>query len=212
MARKHLCLVGQLGQFAQTVDELEHAAAVEVGAADAASEERVAREEESLALAVEGDGSWRVARRGEDQQFVVAKGDGLAVLQIATRGRKLIVQLQVEILFRLIEKRFVYIFVLLREFRRKAVGVIDRVVAKVMVEVAVSGQETDGAKLVLRDIFHQFLALVFPVGATVDDDTVARLVGDDVAVFTDHVELEAADGESAGNAILFVHRCCSFLM
>ena len=54
-----------------------------------------------------------MAWRGEDQQFVVAKGDGLAVLQIATRGRKLIVQLQVEILFRLIEKRFVYIFILL---------------------------------------------------------------------------------------------------
>ncbi len=57
---------GNMTEMAQAVDDAEHAAAREIGSADGALEEGIAREGYVLCLAIEGDGAAAVARSRDD--------------------------------------------------------------------------------------------------------------------------------------------------
>ena len=79
--------------MAQTVDDAEHAAAREVGSADRALEEGVAREGYVLCLAIEGDGSVAVTWGFDDLEFVVAEFDDFIFLEEVADRREVGVQL-----------------------------------------------------------------------------------------------------------------------
>lgn len=93
MSWQHLCLVWQLCQETQAVDDLEHRSALEICSSYRILEESVASEGYTLSLAIEGDRTFRVTWGRDDAQLMVAEVYGLAVLEEMTDGWKYVVYL-----------------------------------------------------------------------------------------------------------------------
>lgn len=88
MSWQHFCLVGQLCQETQTVDNLEHRTALEICSSYRILEECVASKGYTLSLAIEGYRTFRVTWGRDDAQLMVAEAYGLAVLEEMTDGWK----------------------------------------------------------------------------------------------------------------------------
>ena len=72
--------------------------------------------------------------------------------------------------------------------------------------MAVGGKEVVGCQSFVADIVGDGLALIVVVGTAVDDDTVERLVADDVGVLLKEVEGEGLDGNHNGRYITYLLR------
>ena len=193
MAREHLRIVGQLGEQAQAVDDLEHGTALEVGPPDGALEKRVAREGHLLLLAEEGHGATGVAWGLYDFELVAAELDDLVVLEEMADGREVVVELE------LVEG----VCLLLEVLHQALVGgrhlglepkvLVDGVVTKIVVQMSVRNQQVYWLELVLIDVVNDGLALFWIERATIYDDALLRFVADDVAILLEHIDLKSFD-------------------
>ena len=93
VAWQYLCFIRQHAEMAQAVDDAEHAAAREVGSADRALEEGVARKGYVLCLAIEGDRSVAEAWGLDDLEFVITELDDFIFLEEVPDRREVGVQL-----------------------------------------------------------------------------------------------------------------------
>ena len=179
----------------KAVHEVVVIAAVEVGAADAHLEEGVAGEGHMLFGTVEDDAAGGVAWGLEDTELVVAEADDLAGEEITAYSRELTLELDADDGLELARQVGDEEIVLGGNLYLQAVVVVDGVDAVVVVEVTVGGQQVDGLQAVVADIVEDGGALLFIIGAAVDDDAFFGLVAHHVGVFGEQVANEGLDVE-----------------
>ena len=161
----------------------------EVCASDAHAEECVASEGSMFLGTVEDTGALGVAGGVDDLQGEVAHTDHVTVVEECA-GRYLFVSeayaTEGSHLFR---EMFHEFQVLSKEFDLQGIFAEDGSIAKVMVEMTVSGKEVDGLQLLFMDVVEQGLLLLGVVGATVDDSTLfGGSIGENVTVGLEGVE------------------------
>ena len=179
----------------KAVHEVVVIAAVEVGAADAHLEEGVAGEGHMLFGTVEDDAARGVAWGLEDTELVVAEADDLAGEEITAYSREHTLELDADDGLELARQVGDEEIVLGGNLYLQAVGVVDGVDAVVVVKVTVGGQQVDGLQAVVADIVEDGGALLFIIGAAVDDDAFFGLVAHHVGVFGKQVANEGLDVE-----------------
>ena len=183
------------GEFRYDVVEAGHevvvVAAVEVGASDAHLEEGVAGEGHMFLGAVEDDAAGGMAGGLEDGELVFAKADHFVILEIAADGREGALEFDADDRLELSGQVGDEESVFGGNLYLQAVGVVDGVDAVVMVEVTVGGEQVDGFQAVAADIVADGGALLFVIGAAVDDDTLEGLVAHHVGVLGEQVTLKA---------------------
>ena len=170
-------------------------AAVEVGAADAHLEKGVAGEGYMFFGTIEDDAAGGVAWGLEDTELVVAEADDLAGEEITAYSRELTLELDADDGLELARQVGDEEIVFFGNLYLQAVVVVDGVDAVVVVEVAVGGQQVDGLQAVVADIVEDGGALLFIIGAAVDDDAFFGLVAHHVGVFGEQVANEGLDVE-----------------
>ncbi len=179
----------------KAVHEVVVIAAVEVGAADAHLEEGVAGEGHMLFGTVEDDAARGVAWGLEDTELVVAEADDLAGEEITAYSRELALELDADDGLELARQVGDEEIVFFGNLYFQAVVVVDGVDAVVVVEVTVGGQQVDGLQAVVADIVEDGGALLFIIGAAVDNDALLGLVAHHVGVFGKQVANEGLDVE-----------------
>ena len=185
------------GEGVERVDHLLVTATLEVGAADAHAEEGVTAEGCLLLGAVEHDAARGVAGGVEDAERVGAEGDGVGVGEVAAYGGHVDVDPDTEDLGGLLLHLVHQELVVGVDFGLQAELAVDVAVAHTMVEVAVGADEVARGELRLADVADDGLALLGIEGAAVDDDALAGVVADDVAVLGEHIAVETLDSHSA---------------
>lgn len=196
MAGKDGGLVGKLRQdVGEAVHQVFIAAALKVGAADAHAEQGVAGEGRVLLGTVEDNAAGRVAGRLQHLQAVVAKADDLVGGEETTYGRIFPAEGSaddaLEVTGNIGDDELVFLGCL----HLQTVGLVDGVDTKVMVPMAVCGQEATGFQTLAADIVGDGLTFVVIIGTAVDDDTVECLVTYYVGVLLKQVEWECFDGQ-----------------
>ena len=179
--------------MAQAVDDAEHAAAREIGSADGALEEGIAREEYVLCLAIEAYGAVAVARSLDDGEFVIAELDYLIFLKEMTDRREVGVELHLVECLCLMSQTLHQLLIALCHFRLQSELLVDGVVAEIMVEMTMGNEEMNRLQIVLSDILGDCLALFWIEGTAIYDDALEGVIADHVAVFLQHVDLESFD-------------------
>ena len=183
----------------EAVHEVVVIAAIEVGAADAHLEKGVAGEGYMFFGTIEDDAAGRVAWGLEDTELVVAEADDLAGEEKAANGRELALEFDaddgLELSREVGDEEIVFSVYLYLQ----AVGGVDGVDAVVVVEVTVCGQQVDGLQAFVADIVEDGGALLFIIGAAVDDDAFFGLVAHHVGVFGEQVANEGLDVEHNKN-------------
>ena len=183
----------------KAVHEVVVIAAIEVGTSDAHLEEGVAGEGHMLFGTVEDDAARGVAWGLEDTELVVAEADDLAGEEITAYSRELALEFDaddgLELSREVGDEEIVFSVYLYLQ----AVSVVDGVDAVVVVEVTVGGQQVDGLQAVGADIVEDGGALLFIIGAAVDDDAFFGLVAHHVGVFGEQVANEGLDVEHNKN-------------
>ena len=179
----------------KAVHEVVVITAVEVGTSDAHLEEGVAGEGHMLFGTVEDDAAGGVAWGFEDTELVVAEADDLAGEEIAAYGRELTLELDADDGLELARQVGDEEIVFFGNLYFQAVVVVDGVDAVVVVEVTVGGQQVDGLQAVVADIVEDGGALLFIIGAAVDNDALLGLVAHHVGVFGKQVANEGLDVE-----------------
>ena len=193
VAWQHLCFIRQHAEMAQAVDDAEHAAAREIGSADGALEEGVAREEYVLCLAIEAYRAVAVARSLDDGEFVVAELDYLIFLKEMTDRREVGVELHLVECLCLMSQTLHQLLIALCHFRLQSELLVDGIVAEIMVEMTMGNEEMNRLQIVLSDILGNRLALFWIEGTAIYDDALEGVIADHVAVFLQHVDLESFD-------------------
>ena len=156
-----------------------------------------------LGSIVKDDATRGVARGVENLPGVSAEGDGVAVGEIAVNGWH--VQMNGDakyvacLLFHLLHEETVVLMSLGPQFE----GTEDEAVAHAMVEMAVRAEQMTRHEFVLLDIVDNGLAFFGIVGPTIDDDTVAGLVADHIAVLSEHVAGETFDGKHKSEELVW---------
>ena len=185
---------GISGQLRQDIGEAAHqlciAAAVEVGAADAHTEEGVAGEGGMLLGAVEDHAAGRVAGGLQYLQAVVAEADDLVGAEETAYGGVFAAERGADDALEVVGDVGDDEVVFLGGLHLQTIGLVDGVDAEVVVPVAVGGEETDGLETLTADVVGDGAALVVVVGATVDDDTFEGVVADHVGILLKEVEGE----------------------
>ena len=180
------------------VERVEHllvGAALKVGAADAHAEESVATEGGALFLAVEDDTAGGMARGVKDLQTMGAELNDVLIGQIAAHGGDVEVDVDakdfVGLPLHLLHQELVAGVGLGLE----AEGTVDITVAHAVVEMAVGAEQSLGGEAAVADIADDGLALFRIESPAIDDDALAGVVADDVAVLGEHVAVETLDVE-----------------
>ena len=192
---------GVVRQMEQPLDnagaQLLIVTARQVGAADAAAEERVTREDPALDLGIETDTALGVSRGADDFQSALSHLDDLFV------GKVDVGQVDLGIAFRpksqprrvTLGVNEVCLHVGMRR-HLDAKMVFDGVVADDMVDVAVCVDDHQGLETVAVDKTKERVFLGWRGTARVDDDTfLGGIVIDDVGVFREGIEYEGFEFE-----------------
>ena len=186
MTRKDNRAVRHLCEHSQTLDYLKHAASLKIGAPDGTLKQGVTREKHVLLIAIKADRAARVARCGNNLEGVVAELYFIAVIEIMSYGRHFAVKFHIERLC-LFAKVLHQPAVTSRDLRLKAVLVGNKAVAEIVVKVAVSDQQVYRLQSIAVNILFDGLALLFIIGAAVNDDTLLCGVAHDITVLLQHV-------------------------
>ena len=184
-------VVGQDEQPAADVFyQLVEVAPCQVGPADAALEEHVAREHAAVGRAVVDQASGRVAGHVDGLQARAPEGDDVAVVQIPTQWHGLLLQLEAEhaaLLGRLVQQELVGLVGLgLQPELAQQEGVAEDVV-----RVQVCVQQMFHVQLFFLDEVFQSYFFFFVKTARVDDDRFVGLVPKHVTVLGEHIELKS---------------------
>ena len=149
---------------------------------------------------IEDDATGGMAGRVNNLPAVGAEGDGIAVSQILVDGWHIQMDGNAQDLARLLLHLLHEETIVLMRFRFQTEGTEDKAVAHAVVEMAVGTEQVAGRELLITDIIDNGLTFFRIIGPAIDDDTLARLVADDIAVLSEHITGEAFDGEhrSAG--------------
>ena len=182
-----------LDEGLEGVDECPEVAAGEVGAADAVLEETVAGEEDFFFFAVVADATGGVAGAGDDGEAVAAEGDDALGGDVLAGGRVGTADRVVEDAADLFIDVVVEGTVGLRTTGRQAVELGDVVGAPEVVEMGVGEQMGYGLEVVVSDVLGDHGFFIVVVGAAVDDDGLAGVVADDVAVLAEGIDWEGFD-------------------
>lgn len=184
MAGVYFCIGWQLG--GEHVKRGHHvciAAPFEVGTADAHTEKCVATEGDMFISIVKDDAAGRMARGVKNLPGMGTEGNGVAIGEITSYRRNVQMdgdaQNVARLLFHLLHEETV----ILMGSGFQTEGAEDIAVAHAVVEMAVGTEQMTGRELLLADIADDGLAFFRIVSAAVDDDTVARLIADHIAVF-----------------------------
>ena len=126
---------------------------------------------------------------------VRAESDGIAIGEITVDGWHIQMDGNAKyltgLLFHLLHKKAV----VLMSLGLQTEGTEDNAVAHAVIEMAVGAEQMTGRQVVLLDIIDDGLTFFRIVSATIDDDTLTRVVADHIAVFSEHVTRESLDGK-----------------
>ena len=182
-----------LDEVFEGVDERPVVAAGEVCAAYGELEEAVAGEEHLLFLAVVADAAGGVAGAGDDGEAMVAEGDD-GVLGDGLAGRTC------GALHGMTEDEAHLLLGMEEGVEVGGVATGGEMVAGVdvggipeVVEMGVRQEMGHRAQVVVGDVVGNGAALIVVVGAAVDDDGLAGVVADDVAVLAEWIDGEGFD-------------------
>ena len=162
----------------------------EVGAANAAAEERVAGEDPPFDFGVEADAAHGMARRADDLQGALSHLDNLAVLKVAVRQLAVDHKRQPEHL-RLLTRTEKVVFHVGMRRHGDAVTLLHCRVAHNMVDVAVRVDNHQRLEAVAVDVAKEFVLLALVRATRVDDDAfLGIVVVNDIGVFREGIENE----------------------
>ena len=191
VARQHNNVIGPLTDGAQALNEHEHGTAFKVCTADGSLEQRVAREANALFLAIEEDAASRVAWSLDNGKAMGTELNGVLVAEQTADRWQLIADVEREELLCLLLVMGDISFVVLVDFYFQAIFIVDELVAEIMVEVTVCSKKVHRREVVLADVLLDGCLLLSIECSAVDDDTLARLIADHIAVLLKHVAHKA---------------------
>ena len=196
MAGVYFCIGWQLG--GEHVKRGHHvciAAPFEIGTADAHTEKCVATEGDMFISIVKDDTAGRMARGVKNLPGMGTEGNIVAIGEITVNGRHIQMDGNAQDLAGLLFHIFHEETVVLMGLGLQTESPEDIAVAHAVVEVAVGAEQMTRRQVVLLDIVDDGLAFFRIICPTIDDDTVARLVADHIAVLSEHITEEAFDGK-----------------
>ena len=191
MAGVDLGVVGQMEQALDDVGaELLVVAPREVGAANAAAEERVAGEDPPFDFGVEADAAHGMARRADDLQGALSHLDDFAVLKVAVRQLALTHKRHSKQL-RLLTRTQEVVFHIGMRRHGDAVTLFHCHVAHNMVHVSVRIDGQHRLEAMAVDETEELVCLAISGAARVDDDTFfGTVVVNDIGIFRKGIEYE----------------------
>ena len=130
-----------------------------------------------------------MSRSAKHAKGMGAEGDDVAILQQSAYLRALVRKLHTEKVASLFRQMFNHILVFGTDIYLQAIGMEEGHVAEVMVQMAMCCQQANGRQLMVGNILLKGHVFLFVVCATVNDDTLLRLVAYHVAVFLQGVTL-----------------------
>ena len=130
-----------------------------------------------------------MARGAKYAKGMCAEGDNIAILQQSAYPWSFVRKLHAEEVASLFGQILYQLLVFGTDIDSQAVSMKDEYVAEVMVQMAMCCQQMNGRQLMVGDILLKGLMFLFVVRATVNDDTLLRLVAYHVAVFLQGVTL-----------------------
>ena len=132
---------------------------------------------------------------GNNGEVMRAKVYRVLVFQQTAHRWEFVAHVELEELVGLLLVMSDVVFVVLVQFHLQSIFIVDELIAEVVVEVAVGGQQVDGCEVVFADVFLDGCFLLRIVGSAVDDDTLAGFIADHIAVLLKHVAYETLDGK-----------------
>ena len=196
---------GLWGQLCQHMGEAVHevciTAALEVGTTNAHTEQGVASESGVFFSTIEDHTARCVARGLQYLKGVVAKPDGIVIVEESAYGRIFPAKWGTDDAFEVAGDVCDEVFVFFSRLHLQSKSLIDGVDAEVVVPVTVCGEEMAGGQSLAFDIVDDGLAFVLIIGSTVDDDTFERVVAHHVGVLLKQVESKCFDGDHINNGV-----------
>jgi len=189
MTRENGGVVGQVEKaFFYALSECFKTSAGEIGAPDAAVEERIAGEDPTLDFGVKADATISMTRRTDNLQGALPHFDDFAIFQVSVGQLAVAVERQTEevrLAFRTLEIAFH-----VRVSRRwNAIAFLDGSVAKDMVDVAMCVDDHQRFESMAVDEAEELVFLARVGAAWVDDDAIFGIVVVyDISIFRERIE------------------------
>lgn len=194
MARIDNSLGWQDGQSrSEALHQLGPRAAMQIGAAYAHAEKRVASEDSPFGLAPKDDAARRMSRGVDHFQVVGSETDLVAVFQVVAQWWYMVVIADANHVTRLLVDIKQQFCIVNMNLWLKPKLIADGVHAKNMIHVAVSAEQVARLQLLFAHIVDNSLALGFIVGTAVNDDGFAGRIAHDVAILLQHIDAKALD-------------------
>ena len=190
--------VGQLADMAQALDNHEHGTTIKVGSADGIVEQGVTRKCHTFFFAIEEHSAARMAWGFDDLELMVSERNDFVARYIMLYGGHVVLKLQTEHGGCLLGQTAHQALVADMHLRLQSESLVDGVVAKMMVEMAVGSQQVLGHQLVVANILNDGLPLFGIIRAAIYDDTLARLIVDNITVLLQHVADKSLDINHSG--------------
>ena len=189
MAGEDLCVIGQVEQpFDDVCAKLLVVAARQVGAPDAAAEERVASEDPAFDFGIEADAADGMARCADDLEGALPYFDDFAVLKITVGQVKTAVCRKSKPGSLLLGMSVVVFHIGMRR-HRDAVTLLDRTVADDMVDMAMGADDHQRLEAMAVDETEEFVFLGHIGAAWIDEDAVCGIVViNDIGVFREGIK------------------------
>ena len=187
-------IVGQLGNDgAKTVEQSLPRATLKIGAPYAHAEECVAGEYDLFLLTIEAYAAGGVSGGVEHLQLMSAESNDITLCQKTADGRSGMIVRQAEEVGSLLCQVLGQKLVVGMQFGLQAEGIVDGVVAKAVIQMAVGAEQVDRLQPFLVHIPDDGLTLCIVVGTTVNDDALTAVIAHHVGIFLQHVTAKSLD-------------------
>lgn len=180
----------QLKDIVDGIHQLVIVAARQVRAADVVIIHGVARESDTRVLTIKEYRAWRMPWCVDHLEFVVAKGNLLAVSEVMLGHGNLIRVFLVDLCDADEQMILHDPLVILMNLGQEAITVANQIVAIQVIVMGMGEQQTHRSQALCLDETDKALALSMLVYAAVDDDGLARLVPNDVGTLLKSVDHE----------------------